>query len=93
VEYATHVWSPNTKHDIFLIERVQKRATKCIKDMEKLTYEERLGSLKLAFLENCRIVFDLVQVFKMIKGFSAIDFNKFLFSIIGLLASKLEVII
>ena len=42
LEYATVVWSPFLKKDIFLIENVQRRATKIVKNISNLSYEERL---------------------------------------------------
>ena len=45
LEYATCVWNPHFKMDITRIEQVQKRATKSIYGLEKLSYEEQLRSL------------------------------------------------
>ena len=44
LEYATVVWLPFLKKDIFLIENVQRRAMKIVKKKKKsnLSYEERL---------------------------------------------------
>jgi len=47
-----------------LLEGVQQRASKYIKGMENLPYEERLRHLGLMSLETRRIRGDLIQVFK-----------------------------
>ena len=48
LEYACSVWNPYLKKDIQLIEDVQRRATKMLRD---LSYEGRLRLLKLPLLE------------------------------------------
>ena len=50
LEYVAIIWNPHFKHDINLIERVQKRATRCIIGMSGKSYEKCLGILKLESL-------------------------------------------
>jgi len=45
LEYANSVWCPYKKGDIEIIEKVQKRATKLIISLKKLSYAERLKQL------------------------------------------------
>ncbi|CAC5361163.1 unnamed protein product [Mytilus coruscus] len=45
LEYATCVWSPHLKKDIRKLESVQRRATKLVKNINHLSYEDRLRSL------------------------------------------------
>ena len=52
-----------------MIERVQRRATKMVEGLSKLGYEERLRKTGLISLEKRRVRGDLIQVFRMIKGF------------------------
>ncbi|CAM4622379.1 unnamed protein product [Lepidochelys kempii] len=45
--YCMQTWSPHLEKGILELEKVQKRATKMIKGMERLPYEERLIRLRL----------------------------------------------
>ena len=47
VEYCVSVWSPYYKKDKELLEKVQRRFSKMINNMEGLSYEERLRCLNL----------------------------------------------
>ncbi|CAF0777708.1 unnamed protein product [Brachionus calyciflorus] len=42
LEYAVSSWSPHTKSNIKILERVQKRATKLVKTIREKPYEQRL---------------------------------------------------
>jgi len=50
LKYNNSVWSPHKKSDIEKLERVQKRATKMIPGMPKISYPDRLRKLKLPTL-------------------------------------------
>ena len=47
---SVSIWSPHKKSDIKKLERVQKRATKMIPGMPKISYPDRLRKLKLPTL-------------------------------------------
>jgi len=68
LEYCCQVWSPYLSKDINLIEGVQRRATKLIKDIKHLSYDERLENLGLSHITTRRVRSDLIQTFKIING-------------------------
>jgi len=72
VEYCASAWSPYYKKDKKLLEKVQRRFTKMIVNMDGLSYEERLQSLNLWSLEEWRNRQNLIEVFKMSKGMTTI---------------------
>ena len=68
LEYAAGIWSPYLRKDILKLENVQRRATKMVKGLKRLSYKQRIKILGLDFLEWRRKRVDLISTFKLIKG-------------------------
>ena len=77
IEYCIQAWRPHLVKDISLIESVQHRATRMITSLKGLSYEQRLNALKLTSLETRRMRGDLIEVFKILKGFEDVNSSKF----------------
>jgi len=68
LEYCIQAWSPSYEKDCWLLERVQKRATKMVNGISNLAYEERLKKLNMFSLRYRRLRGDLIEVFKFVNG-------------------------
>ena len=77
LEYCIQAWRPHLAKDIELMERVQHRATKLISSLRKETYENSVKLLGLTTLETRRLRGDLIEAFKIMKGFEDVSWNKF----------------
>ena len=58
-------------------EKIQRRATKMIKEIRHLSYKDRLKACNLMTLEMRRRRYDLIETFKIIKEIYAVDKGKF----------------
>ena len=60
-----------------MLEKVQRRANKIVYGFNDLTYGQKLRRLGITTLETRRLRGDLIEVFKIIKGFDNVDYLKF----------------
>ena len=79
LEYCVQAWRPFLKKDIEKLETVQRRATRMIDGLGTLSYSERLKRTGLTTLEERRDRGDLIEVFKIVRGFSRVD-SKYFFN-------------
>ena len=67
LEYGNQVWCPHLKKDINLIESVQRRATKCVRQIRHLSYQERLETLQIPTLTHRRARGDMIEAWKILN--------------------------
>ena len=77
LEYCVQAWNPFYKRDIELLEKVQRRATKVIKGLGNLKYEDRLQKCNLTTLEKRRSRGDLIQTYKIMTGKEEVQPERF----------------
>ncbi|XP_071489873.1 uncharacterized protein [Diadema antillarum] len=77
LEYCNSVWHPTLKRDEDMLEKVQQRATRLLPELKQMTYPERLRELHLPTRAYRRQRADLIQMFKILKGFDRVDPSKF----------------
>ena len=76
LEYAVQFWCPSYRKDIERLERVQARATKLIPSLRHKRYPDRLRELDLFSLETRRLRGQLIEVFKILRGFDNVDYRE-----------------
>ena len=78
LEYCIQAWSPYLRKDIYMLEKIQRRATKLIPGLRDLRYEERLKECGLTTLETRRLRGGgQIEVFNILNGYENIDSNLF----------------
>ena len=77
LEYGNIIWHPIFKKQSISIEKVQRRATKLLKECNNMTYKERLKYLDLYSMKGRRLRGDLIETFKIFNGFTDLDARNF----------------
>ena len=67
-QFAVPCFAEGESKDTGLLERVQRRATKTIRGLQHLSYEERLRELGWFGLEKRRLWGDLIVAFQYLYG-------------------------
>ena len=78
LEYCIQAWSPYTRGDIEKLEQVQRKATKLVPELAGYPYEERLTRLGLTTLEERRTRGDMIEAYKILKGFDKVGNGTYL---------------
>ena len=77
LEYCVQAWSPFLQGDIEKLEKFQRRATKLVPSLSELPYEERIEKLQIPTLKERRIRGDMIETFKIIKGYENMNTEDF----------------
>jgi len=77
LDYCIQAWRPHLVKDIEALEKVQRRATRMIRDCKGMSCCDRLKKLNITTLETRRIRADLLEVFKIMKGLEGLRDDQF----------------
>src|SRR4051812_26493126 len=72
LEYCIQAWRPHLVKDKDILEKVQRRATRMMKECRGLSYPERLKCTRLTSLETRRERADLLEVYKILNGLEGV---------------------
>ena len=75
LEFAASVWNPTDAGDIDVLERVQHRATRMVKSIRQLSYEQRCKLFGLTSLRLRRARGDMIQMRKLVLHPDELDLS------------------
>jgi len=87
LEFCVSTWSPYYKKDKELLELVQHRFTRMFPGLRTLPYADRLQCLGLWSFKETRNRSDLLEVFRMYKGWPRISFGS-MFTLINVTTTR-----
>lgn len=77
LEYSIQAWRPHLVKDKKVLEKVQRRATRMVKECKGMNYKERLNFLGLTTLETRRERADMLEVYKILHGLEGVQEKDF----------------
>jgi len=77
LEYCSPAWNPHYSKNKAMLERVQHGLTRLFPELRDMMYEARLKALKLWSLEERHNRADLIEVYKMMHGFTDIPVSTY----------------
>ena len=77
LDYCAQAVGPVFKQDINALEKVQRRATKLVKELKRLPYPERLKQLDLSSISERIRRGDMIETYKLITGKVDIESSQF----------------
>ena len=83
LEYGNLIWGPFNRADQRLVERVQRRATRMVRNLRHKPYVERLRLLELPSLYYRRRRGDMIQTYQVFHGGIDLDPSAFFTRAVG----------
>ncbi len=76
LEYGNVIWNPYLKRQTKAIEKVQRRATKLVKECQNMSNIDRLNYLRLHSLKGRRLKGDIIETYQILNGLEGIQTDR-----------------